>query len=219
MFLVLESNNEKIGYASATYAPIKQTCSPACPLMGNGCYAQSGNVLFTVNRLERQSEGLNGDTLAMLEGAEIRDRAPKDLRPLRIHVSGDATTEFRARAIAQGALAWLGKVWSYTHAWRDVPREAWGRVSILASCESIADAKLAHERGYAAALVVPPHKSAKAYELDGMKVIPCPSQTRDVKCTDCRLCFDADGLHSRRSVIAFEVHGASKKRALHVIQN
>jgi hypothetical protein len=39
MFLVLDSANAKIGLASATYAPIAQTCPSSCPLRDSGCYA------------------------------------------------------------------------------------------------------------------------------------------------------------------------------------
>lgn len=128
-------------------------------------------------------------------------------------------TPFRARTLADGAKAWNGPVWTYTHAHREVPREAWGRVSVLASCEKPQDAADAMDRGYAAALVTPPHpEDGRAYELGGVKVIPCPNQTRGVQCSECRLCFDDARLLASRSVIGFEVHGASKKRALNVIQ-
>jgi hypothetical protein len=218
MFLVRESGNAKIGLTAATYAPIAQTCPASCPLRnGNGCYAEVGNVGLHMRRLQADLAGLNGDTIAMLEASEIEHHArtiPRG-RPLRIHVSGDATTPFRASTLAQAARHWPGPVWTYTHAWRDVPRAAWGSVSVLASCETTAKVKEAQALGYATALVTRPHTGAKAYTTgDGVKVVPCPSQTRGIKCDDCRLCFrDMKG-----ATIGFEVHGASKKRALSVIQ-
>lgn len=222
MFLVLRSNNSKVGDVSATYAPIAPTCDPSCPLMNNGCYAQSGNVGFLVRRLERDNANLNGDTLAVLEGDEIADMArhAEPWRALRIHVSGDAATPFRAEQMARGAAAWKGPVWSYTHAWRKVRREHWGRVSVLASCESIEGVLDARRQGYAAALVVASHPAdGRAYRSpSGVKVIPCPSQTRDVKCSYCRLCWDDSLLFSQTACISFAVHGSSKKRALTVIR-
>lgn len=222
MFVVEKSENAKIGLAAATYLPIFATCSSTCPLLNNGCYAQGGNVGMNVRRLEREMSGLGGDVIAILEAGEIRDAAErvKDSRPLRLHVSGDAITEFRARMLADAARSWKGRVWSYTHAWRDVSRESWGGVSILASCERLEDAKKAMKAGYAAALVTGPHPAnGRAYERDGVKIIPCPAQTRkDVKCTTCRLCFDDQALLARNAVIAFETHGAGKKRALTVLQ-
>ena len=221
-FAVLHSENSKVGDVAATYAPIAQTCPTSCALRNNGCYAQSGNVGFQVRRTERETEGMNGDTVAVLEGDEIADMArhsPKG-HALRIHVSGDATSTFRAQQMARGASVWLGPVWSYTHAWRTVPRDAWGRVSVLASVETEEGALRALQEGYAAALVVSAHPAdGRAYRtLGGLKLIPCPSQTRDVKCTDCRLCWDDKNLLRQNAAITFAAHGSGKKRALTVVR-
>lgn len=222
MYAVLHSKNAKVGDVAATYAPIAQTCPVSCPLRNNGCYAQSGNVGFKVRRTEEYSDGMNGDTVATLEGDEIADMAPHapPNHALRIHVSGDATSDYRAQQMARGASVWNGPVWSYTHAWRDVARTSWGRVSILASCEQLSQVIAAAARGYAAALVVAHHPAdGRAYRTsDGVKVIPCPSQTRGVLCTDCRLCWDDQLLLALNACIAFEAHGATKKRTLSVIQ-
>ncbi len=222
MYAVLHSKNAKVGDVAATYAPISKTCPANCPLRDNGCYAQSGNVGFKVRRTEEYSADLDGDTVAILEGDEIADlarHAPFG-HALRIHVSGDATTAFRATQMARGAFFWPGKVWSYTHAWGSVPRASWGRVSVLASCETLAGVKLAMALGYAAALVVASHPdNGRAETRDGVKVIPCPAQTRDVKCTDCRLCWNDKLLLAQGACIAFSAHGASKRRTLTVLQN
>lgn len=219
--LVLESGNEKIGLMSATYAPIAMTCPASCPLRDRGCYAQGGNVRYTNDRITREYAGLDGDTLAMIEAAAIVDGAalvPAG-RPLRLHVSGDASTAFRAGVLADAARSWPGPVYTYTHAWRDVPRAAWSGVSVLASVENTADARRALAAGYAPALVVASHPAdGRATVVDGVRVIPCPNQTRGVECADCRLCFDAAGLAARGSAIAFAAHGGGRKRALTVVQ-
>jgi hypothetical protein len=221
MFLTMHSSNAKVGDVAATYAPIAATCPEACPLRESGCYARSGNVGMHVNRLERELADLSGDTLAMLEGDEIASaarHAPSG-HAMRVHVSGDATTDFRAAQIAKGAEHWPGPVWSYTHAWREVQRQSWGRVSVLASCERLSDVAEAMRRGFAAAVVVSSHPSnGRAWTSpDGVTVIPCPAQTRDVKCTDCRLCWNDQALKNRGACIAFAAHGAGKKRALTVL--
>ena len=230
MYTVLHSKNSKVGDVAATYAPISQTCPVSCPLRDNGCYAQSGNVGFKVRRTEEYSSGMNGDTVATLEGDEIVDMAAHAQRQgvalshaLRIHVSGDATSDYRARQMARGASAWSGPVWSYTHAWASVARESWGRVSVLASCETLSQVILAAAKGYAAALVVSEHpKNGRAFIVGGddarVKVIPCPSQTRGVLCTDCRLCWNDKLLLSQGACISFAAHGATRKRTLRVLQ-
>lgn len=160
--------------------------------------------------------------MAVLEGDDIADsaaHAPPG-HALRIHVSGDATTTFRAQQMARGAARWRGPVWSYTHAWRDVERKAWGRVSVLASCETLADVRSAHHKGFAAALVVERHPDdGKAFTAFGVKHIPCPSQTRDIKCTDCRLCWNDAMLLRQNACITFAAHGAGTKRTLTVLKN
>lgn len=226
MFLVMHSRNSKVGDVAATYAPIRQTCPSTCRLRDNGCYAQSGNVGFQVRRLERDTEGQNGDTVAILEGDDIADsatHAPPN-HALRIHVSGDATTDFRAQQLARGAHVWRGPVWSYTHAWLEVQRASWGRVSVLASCETMSDVLDARKRGYAAALVVDSHpENGRAFTVhneagEAIKLIPCPSQTRDVACTDCQLCWKDSLLLQQDACITFAAHGATKKRVLTVLQ-
>lgn len=222
MFLVRESGNAKTGPVAATYAPIMQTCPESCPLRGgNGCYAEDGNVGFHMRRKQKETEGMNGDTIAMLEAAEIRDAGPTAYgRPLRLHVSGDAVTPFRARTLADACARWNGPVWTYTHGWRDVPRENWGSVSVLASCENTKDAARALEAGYAPAVVVAEHPAdGRAETRDGVRLIPCPSQTRGVTCDRCRLCFDADSLHRRGAAVSFAAHGTKKRRTLDILRS
>lgn len=220
MFVVLNSKNVKVGDVAATYAPIDATCPASCPLKEAGCYAKSGNVGFQVRRLEREFSGLNGDTLAELEASEIQSQGEKLKRegiskPLRIHVSGDATSDRRASALSTAARHWPGPVWTYTHAWRDVSRASWGTVSALASVERLSDAAEALSRGFAPAIVVSAHpKDGKAWRdpESGVKVIPCPSQTRDVTCAACRLCFNDSVLLAQGAAIAFEAHGSGAKK-------
>ena len=223
MFVVKHSANVKVGNVSVTYAPIKATCPASCPLRDSGCYAQGGNVAIHEKLLSAHTDGIGGDTIAELEGNEIADVGPTMPagQPLRIHVAGDATTPVRAAHLARGASHWPGPVWSYTHAWRDVPRASWSTISVLASVETRAAALEALASGYAPAIVVDRHDSPKAVRgADGLKVIPCPAQTNDdVKCTDCKLCWNDTMLRSQNAAIGFAVHGPSQKRALKVLDS
>jgi hypothetical protein len=231
---VADSGNEKIGgksgKVSATYASIEATCDKSCPLMGNGCFAEGGRVALVVKRLANASTPLRA---AQCEAREI-DRSfkggpvPQDGYrgkgcDLRLHVSGDCRTTMAAATLGSAARRWRerggGDVWTYTHAWRKVTRASWGEsISVLASVERSEDGRKALEAGYAPAIVVSHHASPKAYEQDGVRWIPCPAQTSDRKCVECRLCFDADALNARNAGIAFAAHGQSFKRVLKVIQ-
>src|SRR5207302_5585852 len=97
--------------------------------------------------------------------AEVEARAIDTLtgdRLLRLHVVGDARTDAAARVLGAAADRYSRrgnaprhgrKVWAYTHAWRTVARASWGdAVSVLASVETVREAREAMQAGYAAAV-------------------------------------------------------------------
>ena len=152
-------------------------------------------------------------------GGGIPQDGAKGGRDLRLHVGGDVTTNAQARQLAAPGLRWGirggGAVWTFTHSWRDVEREAWGDgISVLASVERPEDIEVAREKGYAAAIVVDHFPSEKAFSLPGTTslIIPCPYETRGTTCVECRLCLDDRDLLKRNAAIAFEAHGPGAKQ-------
>jgi hypothetical protein len=134
-------------------------------------------------------------------------------RPLRLHVVGDCTSDETARILARAVEAYRRRgnqpAWTYTHAWRDISRRSFGSISVLASCESIEQVKVARAKGYAAAMVLDRFRSQKAYVVDGVKVIPCPQQTgRTENCATCKLCWNDARLRDTGVTIGFAAHGA-----------
>jgi hypothetical protein len=220
--------NGKLGPISATYTS-QASCPRSCPWYRENpdeapCYANHGRSGYTTRRLNRSQER-NAYRIALAEAKAI-DGLTGD-RLLRLHVVGDARTNASARILGAAARRYSArgnhprvgrKVWTYTHAWRDVERASWGQdVSILASVETAADAKRAMRRGYAAALVVPQFERDNAYPVEGLTVIPCPEQTRGVTCRECGLCRDDERLRKGSQVIAFQAHGrqaASMRKTL-----
>jgi hypothetical protein len=168
-----------------------------------------------VNRSRRQHLG----TIGALEAAGIRG-LPGD-RPLRLKVVGDFPTEHYARKIVGACEDYRYRsgrpVWGYTHNWKRLRRGVFGRVSMLASCETVGQARAAMRKGYAAALVVKEHLSGRHYLKDGLRVIPCPYETRGVKCSDCKLCFDDRRLRAGGLVIGFAAHGSGRGKVLEVL--
>lgn len=220
MFLITDTNNRKIGDIACTYLPIKQTCPESCALKDNGCYAQVGYVGFHMRRLEKKTENMKAYDIIRKEAREIAAHGPSaGGKALRLHISGDAKTEKTANLLRDAAKKWNGKVFTYTHAWRDVPRDAWGSVSVLASVENLRQASEAIDAGYTPAVTVATHPAdGKAYYENGVKVIPCPQQTKGVTCENCKLCMNDSMLYRQGAAIAFAVHGVRKKRMLTVIQ-
>lgn len=253
-FFVPKASNRKLGpvdpktlrgrrpHVAATYASIAVTCPTTCIFNGNGCYAEGGFVGLATNDLRREGEPLEA---ALEEMGHIfkflgaRKRVPQDGgrdgqqgRDLRLHVAGDAKTDEAAKTLAFMERTWRqmggGNVWTYTHAWLSVKRESWGKISVLASCETPLDIILARSHGYTPTITVRSHRGAtKAYKLPGVdgKIIPCPAETRDdVTCVSCRLCFDDKKLAERKNIIAFQVHGDSgtakkAKRVLPIVDS
>lgn len=228
---VKDSANSKLGDMDAIYTSIQSTCPSSCELKDKGCYAALSFVGIVSRRLDKEAEDLSPLQVARAE-AQVIDESYKGKEVpegtiLRLHVSGDSRTIAGTRIIDKAIGRWRkrgGRVaYSYTHAWRKVPRELWQNTAVLASVDSIAEVEAARAQGYAPAMVVPEHISEKAYTLAGSdtKWIPCPNQTRDVTCNKCGLCFNADRLYNSNMGIAFAAHGSKKgdlKRRLNVIK-
>lgn len=212
------------GGVSATWAP-QSTCPTSCPLLGAGCYAETGRSGFQTRRLNRVAKGKGRQSLAEEEARKIGELT--GLRKLRVHVVGDCATPESASIIGRAMRAHERKhgkaAWTYTHAWKTVPKAAWKGAKVLASCHSITDVKEARKKGFGTALVVPPHPTNKVYELGGEKIIPCPAQflrnkVRTVTCEDCTLCQRPEFLRREKLTIGFEADRGTAKKMLTVLQ-
>ncbi len=214
---------------SSTWAA-QVTCPASCPLREAGCYAEKGRAGMVTRRLNRAAEGRSPLEVARVEAAAI-DALPARGQPLRLHVVGDAPSKGAALVLWQAAGRFLERsaaaaarflerhpererrkraaVWTYTHAWGQVPRAVWGQaVSVLASVETLAQARAARRRGYAPARVLDAFPQGRqAWRAGGVRWVPCPQQTGAAQdCESCRLCWRADELRDAGVGIAFRRH-------------
>lgn len=209
--------NKKLGLMSSTYIS-QGSCPASCVFLGNGCYAETGPMGWSItNKLNIQAlRKLNPEELANNEAIVIGQLTGR--LPLRLHVVGDCSTQRAAQTVSEAARLYSRRynqiAFGYTHS-RNIPREAWGDVSILASCESPSQVREAWRRGYAAAIVVPKFEGTKAYSIgQGVRVLPCPEMTGLVdSCSDCGLCMNATRLLKAKLAIGFTPHGSRKERA------
>jgi len=221
---VESSQNSKIGDADATYVSIKGSCPVSCPLKGGrGCYAETSYTGILVRKLDIETINLTPTEIAEAE-AEAIDKSYKGKtlpmgRKLRLHVCGDCREQEGARIVNEAVGRWLkrgGEVcWSYTRAWDIVPRDVWNNVSILASVSSVIQALEAREQGYIPAIIIDKYNGEKSFILDNVtdiKFIPCPAQTKHIKCIDCGLCMRVDSLYKQGRGIAFVAHGSKRKQ-------
>ena len=214
------SKNSKTGLVSATYTA-QQSCDSSCPFLKSGCYAENGPVACTTVRLNRAVGDSSPEAIATEEANAINGLTGR--MDLRVHVVGDCKTNEAAKIVANAMQKHRKKkgmlAWTYTHAWLNVKRSSWKKESILASCETANDVSKAKQLGYATTIIVDKFESEKMYEKDGMRLIPCPAQTsRNLQCVDCRICMKADILEKTGFTVAFEAHGASKKKVLAQIE-
>jgi hypothetical protein len=183
--------------------------------------------MMTVRRIDSSAGKRSAALVSRSEAMAIRGLWNGGKVPagqlLRIHVAGDCSTIEGAQYLAEASADYLDRgglaVWTYTHAWRHVPRHSWGRVSVLASCDKPDDVAKAREQGYAPTRIVDKHPAdGKAFRDGDTTWIPCPEQTRGISCRDCGLCMDADALFRRNAGVQFEAHGSGRKRMLRVLQ-
>lgn len=221
------------GGVSATWAP-QSTCPSAehgsaepCPFLGAGCYAETGHSGIHTRRINKAAAGRLVESLALQEAEQIVESL-SGTRKLRVHVVGDCPTPDSATLIAMAMDAHERKhgqpAWTYTHAWRDVPKDSWLDARVLASCHSAAEAAEAQNRGYAVALTTPEHPTNKLYQLAGLTVVPCPAQfkhggTRVVTCEHCTLCQSPDLLREERLVVGFEPDHGTTSQVLQLIRS
>lgn len=209
------SKNKKVGKMSATY--VTQASCGDCRLRGNGCYAEHGTVRWVTNRLNANPT-VDPTEIAQDEADAVDTLSGR--RHLRGHVVGDCPTDEAAKIVSAAYERYMAKhgkkAGTYTHQWKNVSRESWGQVSVLASCESLEEVRQATAKGYKTALVVTEYERDTAYEVDGVRIIPCPEMTGRAKsCEECLLCWRGDKVPG---TIAFKAHGKGAAQVRDLIQ-
>jgi len=157
--------------------------------------------------------------IAKHEAAAIRKL--KGDKPLRLHIVGDCRTSKAAEIVAAAAAEYTAKqgqpVWTYTHAWKEIPRAKWGSISVLASCETIDEAKHAMKRGYAAS-IVRLKEFSRPFAWEDVIMMPCLELTKGTKCDKCKLCLKDQELLKKEKIVCFFPHGSGTNKAKDAIR-
>lgn len=210
-----------------TYRPVGATCpspvsapygTPPCRYLGNGCYAEGGNV----NLHQRASDADSDASIRAAARAFIW--AARTGRKARLHVSGDfLRPDGRVDATYIRGLSVIGEymrenypesgpvyAWTYTHV---------SEAQLGPCLDAIASAGIAlrwsDRVGPGGAFVRPFSDVAyfSALKGAGVRYAKCPAQLRDVSCKDCTLCWTRPDL-----AVAFDPHGPGKRSVLRVLQ-
>jgi hypothetical protein len=214
------SQNVKTGPIPVTTTG-NQSCPDACPLKKSGCYADGGPLGI---HWAHVSNGNRGDSLGTLtrqirsfpDGQVWRHNQAGDLPGVNNAINSDELSQ-----ITEANKGRRG--WTYTHK----PLEGNGNietgnraavrhanrngfiVNLSANSLSHADRLADLDCGPVVA-IVPENAPATLQTPAGRKAIVCPAQQRDdITCADCQLCQRG----SRSVIIAFRVHGQSKRKA------
>ena len=194
----------------------KLTCSPSCPFLNNGCYANSGPLNLHWLKVTNGERGDNFQTfLGKLKelpaGSAFRHNQAGDLP----HNLGKISRTFVRKMVESTAHL---RAYTYTHhnlqlgenlqLLRYANRNGF---TINVSCESEAQVDDAIAAELPAVLVVPSDEKRTTWRTEsGNAVIVCPAQRSDtVTCADCMLCHK----RGKKVAIAFLAHGTSKKKA------
>ena len=210
--VVEKSQNVKTGLVSATYAPI-QSCPNSCPLKDNGCYGQDsfcGMYLRKISQCAAENKITGPRQIARIEAKGIKGLSGK--YPLRLHVTGDCRSDAAVWELVKACDVYPNKVWTYTHAWREIDSYRWCSISVLASCETKEQCEEAYDKGYAPCLVT--KESFSGIQKQGnLKYLVCPNITQKKTCVQCKMCFNSERLYRAGIVICFPVHGSKANKA------
>jgi len=215
------SSNAKTGPIPVSTSS-RATCSPSCPFMGNGCYAESGPLAL---HWAKVTKGERGTSLRQFVAAIMA--LPSD-QLWRHNQSGDLPHTFgriSRRFVRQIIEANRGKRgYTYTHhdpnlgenlsLLRQANRQGF-RINLSTESEAAADRAITS--GVPAVLAVPSSETRTTWTTPGgNRVLVCPAQRSDSKtCADCQLCHT----RGKRVIIAFLAHGTSKRKAEQAIIN
>ena len=214
--LSLVSSNTKTGPIPVSTSS-RATCSPDCPFLGKGCYAENFPLKI---HWDAVTNGERGQPLpqfldhieALPEDQLWRHNQGGDFP----HTSGRISRRFVRRMISANK----GKRgYTYTHhdlnkgenlaLIRQANRQGFA-VNVSTETELAADAAIS--AGLPAVLAVPASETRTAWNTPaGNRVVACPAQRPDstVTCATCAIC------HTRpaKLIVAFIAHGASKAKA------
>lgn len=209
------STNKKTGPIPVTTTSAS-TCPAACPLKGNGCYAEYGPLNLHWRAVNSGARGGTLDDLC----AELRKLPKRQL--WRWAQAGDLpgdTVLLDAAGVEQILLAQRGKCgFGFTHYDAALPHNA-GVIraanqegfTINLSADTLAHADRLADLGVAPVACVLPSDTAKPVRTPaGRLVTVCPAAVRDdVTCASCGIC----AMPHRKAIIGFPTHGPGARKA------
>ena len=214
--LVEKSRNAKVGPIPVSTSAM-ETCPNACPLKSGGCYAKGGPLAMHWRAV---TSGERGDSWSDFVSKIAAFPAGQAWRHNQAGDLPGVNNAIDKRALGDLVAANIGKRgWTYTHKpmtavnARAVKSANDSGFTINLSADNLAEADKLAELGAGPVVVVldaVEGRRADTTTPSGRTVVTCPATYRDnVTCQSCMLCAVA----SRKVIVGFPAHGASKKSA------
>jgi hypothetical protein len=223
--LVKKSENAKVGAIPVTMSNSK-TCPSSCVFKNNGCYAGQGPCRWQWDKVNNGKMGTDFSS-----HAKNLSSLP-DNQLTRLNVCGDLPgTGNRINFKQLNKLVKAGKnkrFFSYSH--KPVEGDSYvaknnrnyikfansNGLTINLSANNLIHADRLIKLNIGPVVTILPGGSPNVcFTPEGNKVVKCPAQTKNVTCSQCKLCQKAN----RNLCIGFESHGTMKKRVDSIFQN
>jgi len=207
------SRNAKTGPIPVTTSS-EETCPPACPLKGAGCYAEGGPLAMFWRKVTAKKAGM-----AWAEAMRQIARLPRGTL-WRHNQAGDLPgfgNDIDPLAFAELVKANRGRRgFTYTHKPATLANLTMVRIALREgftvnlSADNLAMADQLASTGAPVVVVLPSDQVTALKTPQGRHVAICPATiSDDVTCASCGLCAEA----GRKSIIGFPAHGNRKKVA------
>lgn len=190
--VVRNSKNSKIGECAATYRPVGITCPQDCALLDAECYAQRG----LVNMIQLKSEPYDQEHEELVGTDYVRHL-----------VSGDAFKDDKLDKDYVSSLLrfhWMHpetQGWGYTHRCQDWDDAGLGpevhppNLTILASVDSLPDARRAWKAGWFTARVIDSAADKHPSEvLCPFDVAVVSKAKPKINCISCKKCWEQNNI-------------------------
>lgn len=214
--ITARSSNAKTGPIPVTTSE-QSSCAPTCPFIGKGCYAKSGPLALHWRKVSAGERGTDWQGLcdfvqSLPERQLWRHNQAGDLP----HSAGVLDHAKMAHLVVANTGR---RGYTYTHHQLTdhnvtiLQRSNRHGFTVNVSTESLDQADHAMGLGLPAVTVVRNDQTTPTHTPSGHRVVVCPAQTRDISCSECGLCAQAN----RSCVVAFLAHGTAAKTVNEIV--
>ena len=193
----------------------EESCPTDCPLKHNGCFAEGGPLAILWRKVTDRKAGIAwADAMvsikALPKGTLWRHNQAGDLPGIGNNIDAAAMRQLVRANKGKRGFTYTHKPMTADNA--DAVIDAIGQgFTVNLSANDLAHADALADTGIGPVVVVLPADQTRATKTPaGRHVAICPAAISDnVTCVTCGLC----ALASRKAIIGFPAHGASKRKA------